>query len=83
MPQKPEKTFRIGLISASVFVNTPDAKAGRKPREYRSVSLQRRYKEEAEWKSSTSFGLSDLPNAIAVLQMAMQHIAQHEADVTA
>ncbi len=72
---QPEKSFRIGSCSASVFVNqTTDQ------RTFRSVSLQRRYKDGEEWKSSTSFGLSELPAAIAVLQLAMQHVAQKESD---
>lgn len=74
---KPEKTFRIGLCSASVFVNTTKDK---EPRSFRTVSLQRRYKDGDEWKTSTNFGLSDLPSAIAVMQIAMNHIATHEAE---
>ena len=72
---KPEKTFRIGSCSASVFVN--DAAGGR---QFRSVSLQRRYKQGDKWKSSTSFTLSDLPSAMAVLQLAMTHVAESETD---
>lgn len=77
---QPEKTFRIGLCSASVFVNTAE-RDGEK-RSFRSVSLQRRYREGEEWKTSTSFGLAELPAAIAVMQMAMNHIATLEADVS-
>ena len=76
---KPEKTYRIGRCSASVFVNT--AGEGDDKRTFRAVSLQRRYRDGDDWKSSTSFGLADLPNAIAVMQIAMNHIATHEADV--
>ncbi len=39
----PEKTFRIGLVSASVFVNEVDGDGGK--REIRNVNLQRRYRE--------------------------------------
>jgi hypothetical protein len=45
--------------------------------------LQRRYKEGEQWKSSSSFSLADLPNAIAVLQLAMAYLAPIEADTTA
>lgn len=34
-----------------------------------------------DWKSTTSFGLSDLPLAIRVLQLAQEHIEQAEAEV--
>jgi hypothetical protein len=74
---KPEKTFRIGYCSASVFLNETEDQ-----REFRSVSLQRRYRDGEEWKSSSSFSLADLPHAMAVLQMAMNYLAPLEADTT-
>ena len=58
----PEKQFRIGLVSASVFANEVQTDNGK--RRIRNVNLQRRYREGDEWKTSTSFGLGDLPNAI-------------------
>lgn len=72
--EKPEKTFRIGAVSASVFINR--AKTGGS---FRSVSLQRRYKDGDKWKTSTNDTLSDLPAAIALLQVAMNHVASVEA----
>ena len=73
--QRPEVTFRIGSISASVFVNKTDAG------ERRNVTLQRSYRDGDEWKSTTSFGLGDLPTAIAVLQRAFDHVADKEITV--
>lgn len=80
MSKAPEKTFRIGSVSASVFVNHVQADSGK--RIIRNVNLQRRYKDGDEWKSSTSFGLADLPQAIRALQLAQQHVEAEEADVT-
>ena len=74
---KPERVFRIGAISASVFVNEVDGEGGK--RTVRNVNLQRRYKDGEEWKSSSSFSLSDLPTAIAVLNLAFEHLASQEA----
>jgi hypothetical protein len=74
---KPEKTFRIGYCSASVFLNEMNNE-----RQFRTVSLQRRYKDGDDWKSSSSFSLADLPHAMAVLQMAMNYLAPLEADTT-
>jgi hypothetical protein len=74
---KPERLFRIGAISASVFVNEVDGEGGK--RTVRNVNLQRRYKDGDEWKSSSSFSLSDLPAAIAVLNLAFEHLASQEA----
>ena len=76
----PERVFRIGAISASVFVNEIDGDGGR--REIRNVNLQRRYMDGDDWKSSSSFSLADLPQAIAVLNLAQAHVQELEADVT-
>lgn len=66
---KPEKTFRIGHCSESVFVNAA-AKEGDESRTFRTVSLQRRYRAGDDWETSTSFALADRPAAVAVLQLA-------------
>ena len=78
--KSPEKVFRIGAVSASVFVNEIDTESGK--RSIRNVNLQRRYKDGDEWKSSSSFGLSDLPSAIRVLQLAQGHVENVEAEVS-
>lgn len=80
MSKSPEKTFRIGNVSASVFVNEVQGEGGK--RKLRNVNLQRRYKDGDEWKSSSSFGLADLPQAIRVLELAQRHVEEIEADVT-
>lgn len=75
---QPEKVFRIGPVSAAVFVNK--AKTGEsEPRAFRSVSLQRRFWDGSEWQSSTSFSLAELPAALAVLKMALADVAEKEA----
>ena len=76
---KPEKVFRIGSVSGSVFVNEIETEGGK--RKIRNVNLQRRYKDGDEWKSSSSFGLGDLPQAIEVLRRAMDYVAGQEAEV--
>ena len=80
MSKSPEKTFRIGSVSASVFVNEVQGDGGK--RQIRNVNLQRRYKDGDEWKSASSFGLSDLPQAIRALQLAQAHVESVEAEVT-
>lgn len=85
MSQSPEKVFRIGRCSASVFKNTIEPKDGETgpKRTMRTVNLQRRYREDdGEWKTSTSFGLSDLPCAIRVLELAQGYVETVEADAT-
>jgi len=79
MSKSPEKTFRIGSVSASVFVNEVQGDGGK--RKIRNVNLQRRYKDGDEWKSTSSFGISDLPQAIRALQLAQTHVESIEAEV--
>lgn len=77
---KPEKVFRVGSVSASVFVNKVDTENGK--REIRNVNLQRRYKDDkGDWQSSSSFGLGDIPQAMEVLRLSFAFVAEKEAEV--
>lgn len=78
-PTEPEKTFRMASVSASVFANVIETDSGSKT--VRNVVLQRRYRDGDEWKSSNSFGLSELPLAQTVLEMATQYVCEQEAIV--
>ncbi len=84
--QSPEKTFRIGRISASVFKNLIEAKDGStvgQKRFVRSVNVQRSYQDDdGKWEYSSSFQLADLPAAVRVLQLAQQYVESLEADTT-
>lgn len=77
--KKPERVFRIGKVSGSIFANDVENESGK--RTIRSVSIQKRYKDGDEVKYAASFGLAELPQAVAVLQMAQQYIAAQEAEV--
>jgi len=77
MSKAPETTFRLGNISASVFVNEVDGDGGK--RQFRSVNVQRSYRDGEETKYTASFSLSDLPTAIRVLQLAQAHVESKEA----
>jgi hypothetical protein len=80
MSNHPEKVFRIGFVSASVFSRSFQ-KDGEPERVIRSVNLQKRYLDNGEAKFSSSFGLGELPQAIEALRLAMAHVASEEADV--
>jgi hypothetical protein len=85
MSQSPEKVFRVGRCSASVFKNMIEPKDGEsgQKRPMRTVNLQRRYKDDdGEWKTSTSFGLGDLPCAVRVLELAQHYVESIEADTS-
>ena len=77
---KPEKVYRIGSVSASVFANNVNGDSG--TRKIRNVNLQRRYRDGDQWKSSTYFGLSELPQAMTVLKLAMEYLTSIEAEIT-
>ena len=76
---KPEATFRIGLCTASVFVNEVENDGNK--RQIRSVNVQRSYKDGDEWKYTSSFGLGELPQAIRALQLAQGHLEATEAEI--
>lgn len=76
---RPEKTFRIGFVSASVFTRDVDTDSGK--RTLRSVNLQKRYVDDGETKYTSSFGLGELSQAIRALQLAAAYVERHEASV--
>jgi hypothetical protein len=76
--RKPEVVWRIGFVSASVFVHQMNTENGQ--RTMRSLSLQKRYKDgEDNVKYTSSFSLAELPQVMRVLQLAQQYIESKEA----
>jgi hypothetical protein len=70
----PEKKFRSGAIAATIWANS--AVRDSKPVTYRTISLQRSYKDKNdEWQNTDSMRTSDLPRAILVLQKAYEYVA--------
>jgi len=49
----PEKKFSTGVVSATIWKNNGVSRAGQ-PTEFRTITLQRRYNKEGEWKSTNS-----------------------------
>jgi hypothetical protein len=77
---QPERVFRLGSVSASIFVNSvPDSNG--QEREFRSVNLQKRYSVDGESRFSSTFSLSDIPIAMEALNIAFSHIASMELQV--
>jgi len=74
----PEKKFRAGPISATVWKNQTE-KDG-KIVEYRTVSFERNYQDkQGEWNTTSSLRVVDLPRAALVLQKAYEYITLREA----
>ena len=80
MSKAPEATFRYGNVSSSVFVN--ESESNGQKRKFRSVNVQRSYRDGDDTKFTSSFSLGDLPAAIAAMQMAQRHVEDKEAEVT-
>jgi len=79
--KRPEKVFRVGFVSASVFANDVDSDDGK--RTLRSVNVQKRYLDGDEAKYTSSFNLAELPQAIRALQLAQQYVESMEAEIVA
>ncbi|QDT40352.1 hypothetical protein Pan241w_04080 [Gimesia alba] len=75
----PEKVFRIGFITASVFGHEIETDEG--PITVRSVNVQKRYKDGEDVKYTSSFNLAELPQAVRVLQMAQAYVERAEAEI--
>jgi hypothetical protein len=70
----PEKAFRIGAISATVWRNTIRKKDGSEA-EVRSITFKRSYQDkDGAWKDSNSLRTMDLPKAALVLNKAYEYI---------
>lgn len=81
MKNKPEMTFRAGLISVAIWKNETNGN-GKPPRTFRTVSFERRYKDkDGEWQSTSQLGRDDLPRAINVLTKAYDYLVTLPPDV--
>lgn len=70
---KPEKKFRAGAISATIWKNVGEKNGS----EYlfNTITLGRAYKDkDGQWKTSGSLRLTDLPRAALVLNKAYEHL---------
>ncbi len=72
----PEKKFRAGAVSATVWKNAGKGNQNNEQFEYRSVSFERSYKDQqGNWKTTSSLRMNDLPKALLVLEKAYEFIA--------
>ena len=79
---KPTKSFRVGTVQASVFMNVVE-KEGKKIK-IPSVSFQKRYTDEkGEWQTTNKLNVNDIPKAVLVLNEAYKYMAlkQHQEDM--
>lgn len=74
--KKPEKTFRLGNLSCSVFANEHG------DRTFRTVLIQRSYREGDDFKYTTSLNSTDLPNVIRLLEAVHSEIGPLDIHVS-
>jgi hypothetical protein len=72
--QKPEKKFRVGAVSATIWKRTHTTKDGQ-PFDRHQVSLDRTYKDRNDqWQSTNSYDTNDVPKAILALSNAYAYL---------
>ena len=70
---RPEKVFRVGGCTASVFENNVNGVNGNTT--LRSVTLQRTYKaKDGNFQHTSSFKLNDIPKAVLALEKAYDYL---------
>lgn len=79
----PERKFRAGAISVTVWKNKGKSEQGDEV-EYSTVSIDRNYKDkEGVWQSTNSLRVNDLPRAAVALQKAYEHLVLKEQELFA
>jgi len=76
---KPEKKFSTGAIVATVWKNNGTSKRDGSQVEFRTIQLDRHYKDkDGTWKSTSSLRVNDLPKAALVLNKAYEYLVLRE-----
>lgn len=76
---KPEKKFSTGAIVATVWKNNGTSKRDGSQVEFRTIQLDRHYKDkDGSWKSTNSLRINDLPKAALVLNKAYEYLVIRE-----
>ncbi len=71
----PEKKFSTGAICATIWKNNGTNKKTGESVEFRTIQIDRRYKDkEGNWQSTNSLRLNDLPKAALVLQKSYEYL---------
>ncbi len=72
--QQPDKKFKAGAVSATIWANELKDKMG-KPFSIYTVSFERSYKDrEGQWKSTNSLRVNDIPKLQLVAAEAYEYL---------
>jgi len=78
---RPEKKFRAGAVSATVWLNKGQKTTGEES-EYRTISIERSYTDkEGKWQTTNSLRVNDLPKMAVVTQKAYEYLVFNEQDL--
>ena len=81
---QPEKKFSTGAISATVWKNTGKSKKTGEEVEFRTITLQRAYKDKNdEWQHTNSMRVNDLPKAALVINKAYEYLVLRDTSSSA
>jgi hypothetical protein len=73
--KQPEKKFRAGLISATIWLNQTQSKKTGEMIAYRTITLQKAYKDNnGAWQNSNAFRVNDIPRCALVLKQAYEFL---------
>lgn len=73
----PEKKFRAGAVSATIWLNKKIEDG--KESSFRTVSFEKNYTDkEGKWHTTNSLSPSDIPKALVVLNKAYEYIYLQE-----
>ncbi|MEW5896197.1 MAG: hypothetical protein AB1668_00760 [Nanoarchaeota archaeon] len=77
----PEKKFRAGAVSATVWLNKGQKVNGEES-EYRTISIERSYtNKEGKWQNTNTMRINDLPKAKVVLEKAYEYLVFNEQNL--
>jgi len=77
---EPEKKYRAGQVSATVWKNTKEVEINgeKQNKDFYSVQVEKSYKDGDDWKSTNNFNQNDLPKLSLVVEMAYKYISMKE-----
>ena len=76
--QKPYKKFSCGPISASIWANNRTVNG--ETVKFYSITINKAYKEDEDWKHTNSFDIEDLPKVALVANEAYKYVRLREND---
>jgi hypothetical protein len=79
----PEKKFRAGAVSATVWSNHGQNQKGEE-NTYNTISIERSYKDKNDkWQNTSSLRVNDLPRASLLLSKAYEYLVTQNREVAA